>query len=162
MPDANGCLVVDADGHTIEPPDLWTERMDAKRWGDWIPRKVVEDEVYETVYTGGVIRGGGRELVDAMSAAVGLTPKQFHDLLESLRRPGGEDPHARIADMDADGIDAAVLYPSQAMFFGPSDPIEALHDIEFVDACIRAYNDWVAEYCSAYPTRLFGVAGVPL
>jgi len=68
---ANACLVVDADGHTMEPPDLWTERMDAKRWGDWIPRKVVEDEVYETVYTGGVVRGGGRELQDQMAAAVG-------------------------------------------------------------------------------------------
>ncbi len=163
MGDANDrALVIDADGHTMEPPDLWTQRMDHARWGDWIPRKVVEDEVYEIVYTGGVIRGGGRELVDAMAAAVGMTPKEFHDLTESLRRPGGEDPHARIVDMDADGIDAAVLYPSQALFFGPNDPIKALHDIEFVTDCIRAYNDWVAEYCSAYPKRLFGIAGVPL
>ena len=53
--------------------------------------------------------------------------------VDSLRAPGGYDPHARIADMDADGIDAAVLYPSQAMFFGPTDPIPALHDIDFVD-----------------------------
>ena len=49
-------LVVDADGHTMEPDDLWTARMDADRWGDWIPRKVVEDDVYETYYAGGVVR----------------------------------------------------------------------------------------------------------
>jgi predicted TIM-barrel fold metal-dependent hydrolase len=163
MADTNGRpLVIDADGHTMEPADLWTQRMDAKRWGDWIPRKVLEDEVYEIIYTGGVIRGGGRELVDAMAAAVGMTPKEFYDLTESLRRPGGEDPNARVVDMDADGIDAAVLYPSQAMFFGPNDPVEALHDIEFVTDCIRAYNEWVSEYCSAHPKRLFGIAGVPL
>jgi predicted TIM-barrel fold metal-dependent hydrolase len=156
------CVVVDADGHTMEPDDLWTARMDASRWGDWIPRRVVEDEVYEITYTGGVVRGGGRELQDKLASAAGLTAGEFYGLLESLRTPGGYDPDARLVDMDRDGIDAAVLYPSQAMFFGPLDPIPALHDIDFVTDCIRAYNDWVAEYCSASPTRLYAMAAVPL
>jgi predicted TIM-barrel fold metal-dependent hydrolase len=156
-------LVVDADGHTMEPAEhLWLDRMDRDRWGDWIPRKVVEDDVYEITYAGGAVRAGGRELQNAMSAAVGMTPAEFHDLLQSLRVPGGYDPDARVADMDRDGIDAAVLYPSLAMFFGPLDPIPAFRDVEFVTACQRAYNDWVAEYCAAHPTRLFGVAAVPL
>ena len=30
-------------------------------------------------------------------------------LLEGLRRPGGHEPKARVADLDADGIDAVVL-----------------------------------------------------
>jgi predicted TIM-barrel fold metal-dependent hydrolase len=64
--------------------------------------------------------------------------------------------------MDAEGIDVAVLYPSTAMFFGPDDPIEALHDIDFVADCLRAYNDWIAEYCAAAPDRLHGVGAVPL
>jgi len=155
-------LVVDADGHVYEPEDLWTARMDHARWGDWIPRRVVEDGCYDIVYTGGVVRGGGRELQDTMAAAVGMTPREFHDLTISLRRDGGHDPKARLADMDADGIDVSVLYPSQAMFFGPCDPIDALHDVEFVVACQRAYNEWLAEFCSAAPSRLFGVAAVPL
>jgi uncharacterized protein len=158
----DGTLVVDGDGHVMEPEDLWTARMDADRWGDWIPHKVTDHETYETIYTGGVIRGGGRELQYQMAEAVGMTPKEFYDLLASLRRPGGYDPDARVIDMDADGIDAAVLYPSQAMFFGPNDPIPALHDVDFVTDCIRAYNDWIAGYCATHPTRLFGVAGVPL
>jgi predicted TIM-barrel fold metal-dependent hydrolase len=158
----NEVLVVDADGHTMEPDDLWTARMDERRWGDWIPRKLVEDEVYETYYAGGVVRGGGRELQDAMAAAVGMTPKQFHDMLQSLRVPGGHDPDARVADMDRDGIDVAVLYPSTALFFGPDDPIDAFRDVQFVLACQRAYNDWVAEYCAAHPRRLFAMGGVPL
>ncbi len=160
MPD--GTLVVDADGHTFEPEDLWTERMDAGRWGDWIPRRAVEDGCYEMSYVGGARRAGGRELQDTMSAAVGLTPQQFHDLLQSLRVPGGYDPEARLADMDRDGIDAAVVYPSQAMFFGPVDPIPALRDVDFVTDCQRAYNEWVSEYCASDPSRLFGVAAVPL
>jgi len=160
---AEQSVVVDADGHTMEPTEhLWLDRMDRDRWGDWIPRKVVEDDVYEITYAGGVVRAGGRELQDAMSAAVGMTPAQFHDLLQSLRVPGGYDPDARVADMDRDGIDAAVLYPSLAMFFGPLDPIPAFRDVEFVTDCQRAYNDWVAEFCAAQPRRLFGIAAVPL
>jgi predicted TIM-barrel fold metal-dependent hydrolase len=155
-------LVVDADGHTMEPDDLWTARMDAGRWGDWIPRKVVEDEIYETIYVGGVVRAGGRALLDQMAAAVGLTPEAFHDLTRSLRVDGGSDPDARIVDMDREGIDAAVLYPSSALFFGPDDPIDALRDVAFVLACQQAYNDWVAEYCGAHPSRLFAMAVVPL
>lgn len=155
-------LVVDADGHTYEPDDLWVERMDTARWGDWVPHKVVEDEIYEIYYVGGRVRGGGRDLQDQMAAAVGITPRAFFDLTQSLRVPGGHDPHARVIDMDSDGIDAAVLYPSQAMFFGPCDPIDALHDPAFVTDCVRAYNDWIGEYCAAYPTRLFGIAAVPL
>src|SRR5215218_1107528 len=160
MPDE--AVVVDADGHTMEPDDLWAARMDRRRWGDWIPRKVVEDDVYEIYYAGGAVRGGGRELQDAMAAAVGMTPKQFHDMLQSLRVPGGHDPDARVGDMDRDGIDVAVVYPSTALFFGPADPIDAFHDVEFVLDCQRAYNDWVAEYCAAHPRRLFAMGAVPL
>ena len=156
--------IVDGDGHIMEEPnDIWTqERIDYDRWGDWVPRKDVVDEIYETIHVGGRVRGGGRELHDQMAAAVGMTPREFYDLLEGLRRPGGHEPKARIDDMDADGIDAVVLYPSLAMFFGPCDEIPALHDTEFVADCQRAYNDWLADFCAYEPTRLFGVGAVPL
>jgi uncharacterized protein len=157
-------LIIDGDGHIMEEPnDIWTPaRIDHDRWGDWVPRKEVYDEIYEITYIGGVVRGGGRELHDQMAAAVGMTPREFFDLLAGLRRPGGHEPDARVADLDADGIDAVVLYPSLAMFFGPVDEIPALHDTEFVADCIRAYNDWLADFCATHPQRLFGIAAVPL
>jgi predicted TIM-barrel fold metal-dependent hydrolase len=158
----DGMLMVDGDGHVFEPEDVWTDRMDAAKWGDWIPRKVLEDDVYETIYVGGEIRGGGRELTDEMAAAVGMTAAEFYDLTAPLRVPGGAEPDARIEALDVDHVDAAVLYPSMALFFGPSDPIPALHDLDFVTDCIRAYNEWIADFCAAHPKRLFGVAGAPL
>jgi predicted TIM-barrel fold metal-dependent hydrolase len=156
--------IVDGDGHIMEEPnDIWTaERIDYDRWGDWVPRKEVIDEIYDVIHVGGAVRGGGRELHDQMAAAVGMTPRQFYDLLEGLRRPGGHEPEARLADMDADGIDAAVLYPSLSMFFGPCDEIPALREAAFVADCQRAYNDWLADFCAYAPTRLFGVAAAPL
>ena len=153
-------LVVDGDGHVMEPGEtLWVDRMDHDKWGDWIPHKVVEDEIYEIHYAGGQVRGGGRELHDQMAEAVGMTPEEFAGMSAMMNVPGGYDPDARIAQLDGDGVDAAVLYPSQAMFFGPVDPIPAFQNVEFVADCIRAYNDWISEFCGAHPTRLFAVAG---
>ena len=152
--------IVDGDGHIMEEPnEIWTpERIDYDRWAEWVPHKEVIDEIYEVIHIGGGVRGGGRQLHDQMAAAVGMTPRAFYDLLEGLRRPGGHEPQARLDDMDVDGIDAVVLYPSLAMFFGPCDEIPALHDAAFVADCLRAYNDWLAEFCAYAPGRLFGVA----
>ena len=156
-----GLLLVDGDGHTVEPKDLWVARMDAKRWGDWIPRTVMEGEV-EAFYVGGVCRGGGLELTAKLAGELGMTLAEWKAMLASLERPGGFDPHARVQDLDLEGLDAAVVYPTMSLFYGPNDEIAALRNLDFVLDCQRAYNDWVAEFCSAYPRRLFGVAAVPL
>src|SRR5215510_12463995 len=103
----DGMLMVDGDGHVFEPEDVWTDRMDAAKWGDWIPRKVLEDDVYETIYVGGEVRGGGRELTDEMAAAVGMTAAEFYDVTAPLRVPGGAEPDARIEALDVDHFCAA-------------------------------------------------------
>ncbi len=42
---SNGkALVIDGDGHVMEPPTLWQERMDRKKWGDLVPHFVSEEE----------------------------------------------------------------------------------------------------------------------
>src|SRR5207247_3738470 len=71
-------------------------------------------------------------------------------------RPGGFDPHARLKDLDLDGIDAAFLYPSIGLFSG------AVQDPKLAAAMCRAYNRWLADYCTPYPDRLFGIAMLPM
>lgn len=63
-----------------------------------------------------------------------------------------------LACMDAQQIDAAVLYPSIGLFV-PFQP-----DISAADsaAACRAYNEWIAEYTATDPTRLAGIGLVPL
>ena len=34
-------------------------------------------------------------------------------------------------------------------------------DAEYLYACCRAYNDWLAEFCQPYPDRLKGVGMIP-
>lgn len=63
---------------------------------------------------------------------------------------GGEDPVARIVDMDRDGLAAEVLYPTAALELYRFEP-----DIQ--KAAFQLYNDWIANYCKHAPDRLIGV-----
>ena len=66
--------------------------------------------------------------------------------------PGGWDPHERVKEMAVDGVSGEVLYPSFAMnLFG-------LQNAVLQEACFRVYNDWILEYCSVAPDRLYGVS----
>ena len=61
-----------------------------------------------------------------------------------------------IQDMDIEGIDIAVLYTTTLL------GVWALRDQAFSVALHRAYNDWLAEFCSNNPDRLKGVAVLPM
>src|SRR6185437_8827757 len=81
-------------------------------------------------------------------------PSTFRPLEDA--QPGGSDPAARLADMDAEGIDQAVLYPTIGLYFSVvEDPGAAV-------GLAVAYNDWLAGYCAADAARLFGAALLPL
>ena len=80
-----------------------------------------------------------------------------HKLGEGFQqREGGHDPHARIKEMEIDGLSAEVLYPTLMLgLFG-------LPDAGLQEACFRAYNDWLLEYCSVARNRLIGIAAISM
>jgi uncharacterized protein len=65
-------------------------------------------------------------------------------------------PEVQLQDMDAEGIDAAILYPTQGL------ALSEVREREYAVALARAYNNWLRDYCAADPERLKGVALVPL
>jgi predicted TIM-barrel fold metal-dependent hydrolase len=69
---------------------------------------------------------------------------------------GGWDPRARIKEMETDGLSAEVLYPTLLL------DLFALDDADLQEACFRVYNDWLIDYCSVDPSRLIGVAAIPV
>ena len=57
-----------------------------------------------------------------------------------------EDPHVQLADMDAEGIDIQVLFPSHLS-------LSAVKETAWAVDLARAWNDFIAEYCAADPRR---------
>jgi predicted TIM-barrel fold metal-dependent hydrolase len=71
-------------------------------------------------------------------------------------RRGGWDPEARVKDMDVDRVDAEVLYPT--LCFG----MWRVPDTTYQYACMRAYNDWLADFANMAPGRLVANALISL
>src|SRR4029078_8378017 len=61
---------------------------------------------------------------------------------------------------NADGVDAAVLYPSLAGFSG--ERFGAISDPDLQLACVRAYNDWLIEEWAGASARFIPQCIVPL
>jgi len=70
-------------------------------------------------------------------------------------RPGMWDREARLADMDAEGIDVSLFFHAKSM------GLVRMEDKAFFSRCMDAYNEWLAEYCGASPDRLIGVGILP-
>lgn len=144
--------VIDADGHVVEPLDLWG-RYFSPAYRDRQPR-VIRDE-----------RGATRFWLDGRlwptASGLGVGRPEgigaFFDADSPKRREGGWDPAARLRDMDAEGIDVMVLYPSLLLM-----GIPVVEDPGYAEAVCRAYNDWLSEHCRYNPDRLVGVAVIPL
>jgi predicted TIM-barrel fold metal-dependent hydrolase len=86
-----------------------------------------------------------------------MVPCGDFDLLKDQFEHGFDAP-SYLRAMDAQGIDAVVLYPSIGLFV-PYLPTLSAGDSA---AACRSYNDWMASYCAESPSRMSGVALVPL
>lgn len=62
------------------------------------------------------------------------------------------DPHARVADMDIEGVDVNMILPS-----GGVPSFSGLDDVALEQAMYHAYNEFMRDYCAPYPNRLTGV-----
>src|ERR1700732_257271 len=147
--------VVDADGHILEPLDLWDKYIDPE-FRERRPRFVIDENGKERLEVEGKLLGNPRGIGSLGAVGVRQGAVKPDTLKYAEGKKGGFDPHARIVDMNADGIDAAFLYPSLGLFAG------AVEDPELAAAMCRAYNRWLADYCKPYPDRLFGGAMLPL
>jgi predicted TIM-barrel fold metal-dependent hydrolase len=76
-------------------------------------------------------------------------------------REGGWDAKQRLRDMAADGISADVLYPTLEKGIYERFYTESV-DPELAAAHERVYNDWLIDYCSVAPERLWGLAALSL
>ena len=149
--------LISADSHVNEPSNLWVEGID-KEFRDRAPR-VVDNPPGQRPGSYMILEG-----VPPIHLAQGMgagkkpeeLPKFFQESTYKDARPGGWDPAERVKDMDIDWVEADVIYTTLGfrMFW--------LKDAALQRACFRAYNDWLAEYCSYAPNRLAGLALISL
>jgi len=128
---------IDADGHVQEPADAWERHLDA-RWRPFAPRTHTDDQGRIRQLVGGELR----PYIPAPSGAWNIPA-------------GGHDPKQRLADMDRQGVERSLLFPTYGLMFAGL----ARTDVQV--ALCRAYDDWLHEFCGADRRRLVGVAVVP-
>jgi uncharacterized protein len=72
---------------------------------------------------------------------------------------GAWDAKARLEYMDSQSLWAQVIYPNVGGF--GNQAFLTMDDLELRIACVRAYNDWLVEWCSADSRRLIPIAAMP-
>ena len=146
---------VSADGHVVEPADLWTTRMD-QRFRDRAPRAESRPEADYYMIDGLAPFAVGLEGV-TMEDKIAGEIKTVMGHRHSETRAGAWDPQARLADQALDHLRAEVLYPGA---FGLQ--FWTITDAAYQRECFRVYNDWLSEFCAAAPGRLLGAGLLPL
>ena len=148
-----GYRVIDADGHGGEPLDWRTRIPDPFR--STMVRYVCALKDHYGI-PGRSVPGGGMQVNADNPADTVWSDDEFELAPASSMRPGMYDPVARVADMDLEGIDVAVLFPP-----GTGEEF-AFQDREFSIALCRTLNDARAEFGSHAPDRLKFVAKLPM
>jgi predicted TIM-barrel fold metal-dependent hydrolase len=141
--------MLSSDSHVIEPPDLWEKRLEA-RFRERAPRVVQEadgdwwivDGYRTNSFQGGAQVGKRFETPEALKPAA-----RFADV-----RPGAYLPEAHLEDNEHDGVYGSVLYPTEGLL------LFSVPDSALLTAIFRVYNDWIADFCNAAPSRLKGIA----
>lgn len=147
--------VADVDAHIIEPADLWTSRVSSK-WGDLVPHVRFHERLQEDRWYVGQRKLFG---VGAFAQAGWAEYPPSHPPSLSEANPAALDPKARLAYMDEMGIYYQVLYCNILGFHSHVFLNELPH--ELATECVRAYNDWLTEFCSADSRRLIPMMMLP-
>src|SRR6516164_8769357 len=142
------------------PPDLFVseaprelkDRMpyveDGPQGPQWVARNGANFGLLYGVGPGGAKHVPGQNVRVDIMAERGL----YEDAKKGKIRCS--DPHLRLKDMEADGVDAEVIY-------GVLGTASKLNDTEASNEVLRIYNDWLRDFCSHYPDRQIGLACLP-
>ncbi len=137
--------IVDSDGHTLEPPDLFERYLDKKF-------------VHRVEQSGHGLSIDGHETAlhpPGTLETLRFTPDLILERYGSLAAEGFT-AEGVVNALDVEGIDVSVIY-------GPLYPcwIEGM-DPELACALARAYSRWLAQYSADSGGRIVGAAPIPL
>ena len=152
---------VDADGHILEPPDLWETYIDPQFRDRALRIRIDENGLEELEIDGRrsqMSRRGFPSTLGAMGIPrPGRSPRKDPERTYLRESPYGcMDPGERLDLLDAENIDVAILYTTVGLLWEAE-----VTDPELSQAYTRAYNRWITEFCADSP-RLVPTAHISL
>lgn len=144
-------MIIDCDSHVLEPANLWHEYLEPQYRDRAIRVEALPDGgeqlviAEQTVLPGGLAGLGGVEhdraklFMGGLKYADGCPDASF-------------DPDARLALLDAWGVDGCVIFPTIGILPFPTD------DLNLISAYFRAYNTWQTEFAAAAKGRVAPIA----
>lgn len=153
---------IDADGHVLEPPDLWARYLE-KQYRSRALGIVKGDDGLEYLVVDGrpskLIRKGMPEALGAMDRIGGIEIAREPTGLRYVDTApfGAMDPAERVKRLDQEHIERAVLYPTLGVLWVAECEDEAL-----TQAYVRAYNRWIVDFCADSGGRLVPIAQLSL
>lgn len=162
-------FVFSCDAHIAEPGDLFTSNLPAElqQWaiqgapsedGKYIITKIGDAEAlrvrknFHNHKTGVVAEE--KVLEDDRSCTDGQDNFMSDCAVDTTRR-GARDLQMRAEDMDRDGVDAELVFPSLGLL------LPRIPDRDGQRESCKIYNDWALEYCAPLGDRLIPAAMIP-
>ena len=158
----DGMRFVDCDMHVMEPADIFDRYLDPK----------FKDRVISApgraggsnMVIDGYSRAGDDDLQQYRKRNKKVSANQRQPLSGSRSAPylgfaieRNYDPVAQVMGMEMEGVDIAVLFPTMGLGLIARNGMDPL----LSEALCRAYNDWIADFCSYSPDRLKFAAMLP-
>jgi len=142
-------FVFSCDAHIVEPPDLFTSGMpDSMK--QWAPNAQIDKDK-------------GLRAMRLGDTVLFRIPIGFHthkvgeaDDTGDVTRLGTRDLKLRIKDMQRDGVDAEIAFPSLGLL------LNRIADRAAAREACRIYNDWLWKYLDGLHSKLIPAAAIPL
>jgi predicted TIM-barrel fold metal-dependent hydrolase len=151
---AGRALIVSSDGHATARMRDYRPYIDPGMRAEFDEFCTAFDEV-------------GMTTVNPKSLANRIDPELVQlwvdDVLEAGRTEGQHDPAKRLGELEREGIAGEVLFPDFGLPWELHPPLVAAivgyaRTPAQVEAANRAYNRWLADFCSTAPERFAGMA----
>ncbi len=150
----NDLILVSTDDHICEPPTVF-DNYNGK-YKDQMPQVKTDSSGIDAW------EFNGRRMPNlGLNAVVGRRPEEYgvEPCAFSQLRKGCYDVHARVEDMNANGVLGSLNFPQ----FVNNGLALKCDDQKLSLAAVKAYNDWhIDEWAGAYPGRFIPTAILPI
>jgi predicted TIM-barrel fold metal-dependent hydrolase len=149
---------IDADGHILEPADLWEDYLEAKYKPKAMRIQLDADGLEYLELDGRPSKQSVKGVLGLLGAMGELDAKRGPDRRYMDHIPyGGGDAGERLELMGKENLEKVVLYPTLGLLWEAE-----VTDPEITVAYQRAYNRWIADFCRGSAGRLVPIAHLSL